>query len=363
MEYLHKSKNIFEKVYGVKHKLTGHAYNNLGDSYLNRKEPEKALEMFDRALWVLKENYGNTSVDVANCCLQMAKSHFELKEYEKVSEYLQNATEIYDMEQRGKDIDVTKTFNYIASIYMQMRSFDKAIELTNACIQLNKRNDREILSKSYDNLASSYSSINKLDEASEFYLKALPIKKEKYGEESLIVAGEYETIANCYFNSLRFLDAFEAFKKSYEIYEGLSADRDTKAKCCINIIDCLEALNLQEDAIKWYAKSLKLFERRNSEVCTAREIGLNHFRKRKFSLQNSYFEKYCEKEKAANEPKLLKASKMIAFYNAFIGKKEEAIEWIQKTDRGPLAYFSRTGIILWSSFVDYLKFSKEMSNF
>ena len=69
---------------------------NLGIAYTDLEEYKKAKELFERALKIEVQHYGQDHVEVAMTIYNLALAHGDLGEYEKAAEMMESVLLVYE---------------------------------------------------------------------------------------------------------------------------------------------------------------------------------------------------------------------------------------------------------------------------
>ncbi|MFN0048687.1 MAG: CHAT domain-containing protein [Cytophagales bacterium] len=169
LEFQMKALNIRKQIFGEKHIKTAAIYNNIGLSY-SRTEPEKALEYYQKALFI----YLNIYKDGKQPALAIAYSNVGFiyngkKEYNQALNSFEKALAIWTAIYSTNHPSVAFTYSNIGQIFIGRNSYAKA--------QTNLQMALDIYIKyfgeKYPDVASTYNQLGNLYEKQGKYKQAL----------------------------------------------------------------------------------------------------------------------------------------------------------------------------------------------
>ncbi len=175
--------------------------------------------------------------------------------------------------------DYTTSLNNLAYTYTDLNRdqealelFEKALKITEALYNQNPDLWAEYYTLSLNNLASTYKALNRHQEALELLEKALKIREALYNQNPDRWAEYYTTslnnLASTYYALNRHQEALELFEKALKIRETLyNQDPDRWAgyytRSLNNLAYTYYALNRHGEALKLFEKALKIKVRHN----------------------------------------------------------------------------------------------------
>jgi len=153
-------------------KLVEYSYYNMGNAYGDKKEYDKAIKAYQKAIEI------NPKKDEAY--YNMGIAYGAKKEYDQAITFYQKAIAL-----NPKDDDA---YNNIGIAYGAKKEYDKAIEAYQKAIEINPKKD-----EAYNNMGNTYYAKKEYDKAIEAYQKAIEINSTRSYLYSYIGSLYYKT--------------------------------------------------------------------------------------------------------------------------------------------------------------------------
>ena len=163
-------------------------FNLLGSAYHHKKEYDKAIEAYEKAVSI------NPKKDEAY--YNMGNAYDDKKEYDKAIEAYVKAVSINPKKDGA--------YNNMGNAYSHKKEYDKAIEAYVKAVSINPKND-----EAYYNMGNAYSHKKEYDKAIEAYVKAVSINPKK--------DGAYYGMGIAYRHKKEYDKAIEAYEKAVSI--------------------------------------------------------------------------------------------------------------------------------------------------
>ena len=213
---------------------------NLGFTYYQSGDYEKALEIEKKALNIYLKLYGEYHPDVANCYGSIGLIYSNLGDYKKSLEYYEKALNIDLKIYSGEE------YSHLAGIYSSiglalsnLGDYKKALEYYKKTLEI----DLKIYDETHRFIAGDYSNVglalNKLgdyDNALKYNEKALALRLKNYGEEHPDVAEAYVNLGETWYSLGDYKKALEYSEKAYAIDIKLLGSEHPDIKMIINNI-------------------------------------------------------------------------------------------------------------------------------
>lgn len=202
----------------------GKSFNNIGLIYEDMKEYEKALEFYLQSLKI-KQN-STSKIDIANSLYNVAGMYKEIGEKNDDTLYYSKAEKHYQLAvEKAEDVNYGKVILFSKAGMAQLATVrnqpEKAIEIYKSVLnEAEKASDSQTLRVTYLNLGVNYSKINKLADAENYFLKALPLIIE--AENPSDIANIYKNLAALYNKKHDYKKAYNYLNKQYEVEQELS---------------------------------------------------------------------------------------------------------------------------------------------
>ncbi|HRX49224.1 MAG TPA: tetratricopeptide repeat protein, partial [Spirochaetota bacterium] len=198
------------------HEQIATIYNNLGAVYYENNNIDNALNCSSKSLEIYSE--------IKNCNnRELAKTYnnigifFQIKGNLKTSlEYISKAAVIYEQEFGENDFETVKLYYNLANSYNETGDYDSAIIFFNKVISYYDKFDLNSieLADAFQGIGYTYLIKGEHKLVSDYYFKALDIKKKKYGDQHPLLADIFHSIGQMFYvigdNDLR----IEYYEKS-----------------------------------------------------------------------------------------------------------------------------------------------------
>ncbi len=232
MSYLGEAEaslDVHEKAIKLAEKLNdstalGKSFNNIGLIYEDMNEYEKALEFYLKSLKI-KEN-GTSKIDIVNSLYNVAGMYKEIGEKNNDTLFYEKAEQQYNLAlNKAKEVNYGKVVLFsktgLAQLATVRNNPQKAIEIYKSVIsEAQQVKDIQTLRVTYLNLGVNYLKINKIYDAENYLLKALPLIVEAENPSDL--ASIYKNLAILYNKKEDYSKAYNYLAKQYEIEKELS---------------------------------------------------------------------------------------------------------------------------------------------
>ncbi|MGZ2370648.1 tetratricopeptide repeat-containing sensor histidine kinase [Ancylomarina sp. YFZ004] len=111
-------------------------YNNLGTAYEEKKEYQKSLDYYLKALEINKKSQTQRSTSLGRNYHNLGSVHYSLANYNLAIEYLEKSLDI--AKKRKSKIDYIYNYEFLAKVYTKLKQFNKASIFLSDAITLAK---------------------------------------------------------------------------------------------------------------------------------------------------------------------------------------------------------------------------------
>ena len=246
--------HLLEKTKGVDKEWESIATRNIGIVYATKRELDKALEYFKKALDLEGElsrqegiaaNFGNIGI-----------VYYFKGELDKALEYYGKALKLD--EELGSKEGMAANYGNIGIVYAAKGELDKALEYYEKALELaEKVGGKEGMAANYGNVGVVYKNKGELDKALKYYEKALRLHEELKNKEGM--ANQLGNIGDIYFTKGEFDKAWEYYEKALKMYEELGMKEGVAADLG-SIGNVYTTKGELDKALGYYEKALKVYE-------------------------------------------------------------------------------------------------------
>ncbi len=227
--------------------------NNNGLIYLDKGDPEKALECYEKALELGAIERSSMTLNNIGMVFKSQRN------YQEAIVWLKKALETVESSQNV--IDKITILNNIGLTYFSDRKYQEAFEYYEKALEINKKlGDLGIKSRLLSNIGSVYFSKNEYENALEKFQEALQISEELGDLNGITV--RLNNIASIYAQQGKKKLALANYEKALEKVEILG-DLAKKAIYLTNMALLYSELNSKDKAVKLLEEALPIDKRLN----------------------------------------------------------------------------------------------------
>ncbi|HLP59051.1 MAG TPA: tetratricopeptide repeat protein, partial [Candidatus Deferrimicrobium sp.] len=128
LEYHMQALEIRQQTFGEHHSDMAMSYNNIGSAHGYLGDDKKALEYKLRALEICQQLFGEQHPDTAISLSNVGKSYGELGDHKKALEYKLRALEIHEKIFGERHPDTATSLNNVGYTYREMGNYNEAIK-------------------------------------------------------------------------------------------------------------------------------------------------------------------------------------------------------------------------------------------
>jgi len=185
-EFYLESLNTRIKLYGPDHPRVGTAHANLGSSYANSQNWQKAKEHAEQALEIDRKHLGDIHADVAFDLSLLASAERGLKNFEKGAEYARQSADIWAATVGKQHTRYASALDKQAEILRMGGRFDEALEPAMEALEvmLNANGpDHTYTADPHYTLANILMGLDRLEEAKRHGVEASRIREAALGRQ------------------------------------------------------------------------------------------------------------------------------------------------------------------------------------
>ena len=234
-------------------------FSFLGDEYFNRKNWNKSLLYYQKALNILIENNENQEKSIETLESNLGNVYMEIGQPITAIEHFNRCLKIQERLYEKKDLLIAWTNNNIANAYFSNMNFENAILHYGVAINIltiNDTNDYDALIKLNISLGNALLKKSDFSKSIYHFLEALNFSKNQLDANSPILGHIYCLLgeANAYIGD--FENAFFCHQKELEVALPLFEDKDL-ALIYWKLGSCCQKMNKYEKAISEYLEGFR----------------------------------------------------------------------------------------------------------
>lgn len=206
----------------------GKNYQKLGILYIQKGQPNQALEYFNKTLSIYKKTPQITALDFASLYRAFSMAYAASSKYEEQIKCINKALAITkkDISSQSKRLEISLLSN-LGAYYIKIKQVKKGLEFYRQYVVATVKEhgpNSTLASVAYSNLAISYAQVGDLETAETYFRKNISIKKVIYGTHNPDLALAYANLVILLDLMERNQDALEATQQSFNAntkdYEG-----------------------------------------------------------------------------------------------------------------------------------------------
>lgn len=263
---------------------------------------DTAMMYNNRALAASQKQDGEESMQTALCYNNIASSHYYKKDYQKAISNFLKALGIWE-KSLGEDYDVVAiAYDNVASVYKETGNYNEAKKNLDKAFEIKKRlygENNPSLATLYNNRGGLCEKQGDYECAAENYSKAFELYTALYGEQHPSVANIYNNIGGIYGHYKDYDHALAMFAKALEIWSTTLGDNHPDTRTALENIGEVAMLKGDEQSKKEdYAAALKSYTLAKQSYINAfgeanRKVGLAY---EYMGLTNVYLKNFKEAE-------------------------------------------------------------------
>jgi len=214
LEYYQKALFINEEI-GDKEGIARNL-GNIGNVYSELSDYPKALEFYIKALQIFEELENKHAIGLS--LGNIGYMYSNLSDYPKAIEFFQKAMFIY--EEIGNNDGLATNLGNIGLVYVQLLDYPKALDYYEKALNIyNQIEDKEGIARNFGNIGNVFSDLMDFTKALEYYQKALHYYEQIENKRGIAI--NLGNIGIVYKNLSEYSKALEYYQKSLIINEEI----------------------------------------------------------------------------------------------------------------------------------------------
>ena len=256
--------------------------HQLGRDLFAEEKYEAAIDLFEEAAVIRKEQLGDYSADLANSINNIGVCYQNLGDYSKALNYHQQSLEIRERVLGKEHPDYAKSLDNVASCYSDLGDYAKALEYRLQALEIREKvlgkehpdyqaleirekvlgKEHPDYASSLSNVASHYSRLGDYAKALEYHQQALAIREKLYGKEHSSYATSLNNIGNCFGHLGDYAKALEYALQALEIREKvLGKEHPSYARSLNYVAVYYSRLGDYAKALEYGLQALEILEK------------------------------------------------------------------------------------------------------
>jgi tetratricopeptide (TPR) repeat protein/ribonuclease BN (tRNA processing enzyme) len=168
---------------------------------------------------------------LASLMLWLGRYYDNIADYTKALEWYEKALFIGEEILGEEHPDTATTYNNIAAVYSNQGEYDRALEWYTKALTIRERVlgiEHPSTAATYNNIAAVYSNQCEYNKALEWYKKALAIYETALGKTHPNTATTYNNIASVYYNQGKYKEALDYYNNAKKRYEIMNNDSNAR---------------------------------------------------------------------------------------------------------------------------------------
>jgi len=239
-------------------------YVNLGPSFQQEREYQKAMEFYFKAFDIVRSIYSEKMPALLFTPLSnLAGVYISMGQWEKVRESSLKVLEVAKLNYGEANSKTIRQYGNLAFVHQILGERQKAQEYWINAIDIVESSEikmpTEVLML-YWNLGQACHRAGEFQNVLGYQLKALEIRKEMFGEGDIQIANFYREIAKTCKLLERYQEVFEYSEKAAEIIKNISGEVSPDLIHLYHDLAMISQNNMQDDqqAIEYHFKALEI---------------------------------------------------------------------------------------------------------
>lgn len=231
--YTNQAINICEHIQNTDSTLLANAYQSLGIIYKLSGKYDEAIACYDKSEKIYQLN--NNQSLLAFIYSNKANIYYIHQDYPRAKEYYIRALKIFNLDSLKYIDQLAITNNNFGNFYKKYNDFINAITYYKRSLFL--KNNQASHKTTLSNLAYCYEQIKEYQKAEEYYLQAIDIIKQNYGENNIWFAYNQMIYGNFISNrSASNKKALRYFNNALSIYKNNIGNKHPELSECYNYL-------------------------------------------------------------------------------------------------------------------------------
>ncbi|MCS7005116.1 MAG: CHAT domain-containing protein [Cytophagales bacterium] len=191
----------------------------------------RARECLEEGLDILKQRFPENSIPYAAGLERLIDLELTQGDYRAANEHIEKVLSIFNAQYDGHthQYEYSKALETSARYFALLGLFDDAKQNLSRSSKLYKRSETSIAaSKSADELAYLYIRSEKFNQAENILLKAIDIRKQRYGQENRFLITSYNQLARLRYIFGEYLEAERLANEAYHLAKKIFGDSSVK---------------------------------------------------------------------------------------------------------------------------------------
>jgi tetratricopeptide (TPR) repeat protein len=244
--------------------ITGSLRNNAGDYLFGQNEFQEAKILFESALKIDEQVYGQDYVDVARDVNSLGSVLLELDELQEARKCFERALKISEQVYGPDHVDVAKYVNNLGFVLKDLDELQESRKCFERAIKISEQvygPDHIDVAKYVNNLGLVLSDLGELQKARKCFERALSIDEQVYGPDHTDVARDVNNLGLVLRDLGELQEARKCFERALSIDERVyGPDHTDVAKAVNNLGYVLKDLGELQEARECVEQALRIDE-------------------------------------------------------------------------------------------------------
>ncbi len=293
-----KSLEIYERIYGQNHPYVATVLGNLGVVFRRNGNYDKAELYFTRALEINEKIFGKDHLIVSQNLSNLGANYYSKGEYTKAEECHRRALVIREAQLGSNNTAVAISINNIAVVYRMQGDYPRTLEMLKRSLSILEKNlpaDDLSLAAIVSNIAGVSFELGDFVAAEKYFERSIAIREKKLGSESPDLANTLTGLGSYYESRGEYEKAEVQYLRCLHNYEkAYGKEHPDYARALANVSAIYRVRGEYDKAEPMQLQALEIFQKKlgseNSSVAAAlNNIGLIASYKKDFEKSEKYY--------------------------------------------------------------------------
>ena len=245
-------------------------YQDLGASYLNRLNHDRATESYKKAIQIYEINNMQNNPKYPMLLSNLACAYDNKLDNERALEIHKKAIKVFEKNKLRNHPNYAQSLMNAGNSYAYSFEFDNSLRAFEKAIKIyenNNMHNHPECARSYMNLGLTYRDISDNHNAIIAYKKTIAIYEKINMHNHPDFAESYMNLGLSYCETLDYDNALEAYNKAIDTYKKNYMQTHPKsAKCLMNLGNVYLSQSNFNKSLEIYQKSLNIYEKNNMQT-------------------------------------------------------------------------------------------------
>ncbi|MBK8397958.1 MAG: tetratricopeptide repeat protein [Leptospiraceae bacterium] len=342
IEYHEKALETRKKVLGENHPLVSNSYNNIGGNFEAKADYAKAIENYQKSLSI-KKSLNENDPSVADSYAILGNAYFLKKEFDTSLDYFEKSLSFFLKTLPESHPKIIYLYSQIGLLFYTKGEFKKSIDYYNKIFSIQSKElgeEHPNLTLTYFRLALNFFSIGDYDKTIYYHEKIVLIETKTIGPEKIQLVNSYTTLGVSYIAKGKYDKGIEYLNNALKIrLKEIDDKHEDLIYSYSNLAIAYQFKGEYDKSIELNNKSLEILiannKKENPKAAQIYEgLANSYFAKKDYVTAREYTEKsivITTKFFTSNHPNIINLYQILGSIYSERNEYNTAIEYFKKS--------------------------------